>query len=240
MRAARARQCSLRLQIDLPFGITIETGGDFSLAGQDLLCAGSPTTTPTANQAAAYITGAADVAPDEGAWRPFCEGLDLPRCEEFQAWCAAEREHRLRRSAAAAPDRRPKPAACPGSSGARPSDRRGRPRAMCTDGPGAAPLPSRPGRRAAPASFAMMKACRLFRRAARPARPAGAARTSGCRARGRRRRAPARLRPAGHAPRWVAACGPQSWRAAAKTCRSVPRGPHGGPSISVRHARVPP
>ena len=24
---------------------------------------------------------------------PFCDGLDLPRCEDFQAWCAAEREN---------------------------------------------------------------------------------------------------------------------------------------------------
>jgi pimeloyl-ACP methyl ester carboxylesterase/DNA-binding SARP family transcriptional activator len=36
---------------------------------------------------------AAEVAAGDLAWRPFCEGLDLPRCEDFQAWCAAEREN---------------------------------------------------------------------------------------------------------------------------------------------------
>jgi pimeloyl-ACP methyl ester carboxylesterase/DNA-binding SARP family transcriptional activator len=30
---------------------------------------------------------------DLPAWRPFCEGLDLAHCEEFQSWCAAQREN---------------------------------------------------------------------------------------------------------------------------------------------------
>lgn len=45
------------------------------------------------NRATADVEAAADEAADEATWRPFCEGLDLPRCEEFQAWCAAEREN---------------------------------------------------------------------------------------------------------------------------------------------------